>query len=162
MQWLKAWCVRLMWGVLISMTLSGCSDDDHHDVCLLTTELEPNDVISTPDSFVTQAEVFGEIFPGDCFTISGDLIDEADTDGYEFFISVDQTLVATLFHDPLIDLDLLIFNADTGELIQACSTNLEPESCSVPFVILDGGVNVDVVVISAAGSGSYTLQIDSF
>src|SRR5262245_66613631 len=120
MQWLKAWCVRLMCGVLISMTLSGCSDDDHpQDVCFLTTELEPNDVISTPDSFVTQAEVLGEIFPGDCFTITGDLFDEADTDGYEFFIYVVQTLVATVFHDPLIGLDFILFNAKPADFIQA-------------------------------------------
>jgi hypothetical protein len=143
------------------LPLFGCDDSDHDEAeCLLVTELEPNDVVVTPASYVSQAQVLGEIFPGDCFTILGDLLDEVDTDGYGFFLFDAQTLGLTLSHSPLIDLDILLFDADTGVRITTCSTEIEPELCDV-FIDV-AGINVDVVVVSNFGTGNYTLDIESF
>jgi hypothetical protein len=157
-QW--GWSV---WGLLLFLMLIGCDVEDNNDAgCFLEGELEPNDVIATPDEYVSQAQLLGEIFRGDCFSITGDLIDEVDTDGYGFFLFEDQTLVATLFHSEIIDLEVLFFDADLGLRIARCRTTLEPETCEVFFDNDSGGINVDVVVQSTSGSGSYTLEIASF
>ena len=67
----------------------------------------------------------------------------------------------TLDHSPLVDFDLQLFDADTGQLIVDCGSNVVPEVCVVPFVIHAHDIAVDVVVTSVVGAGTYTLTLDA-
>ena len=70
------------------------------------------------------------------------------------------TLVVSVDHSPVVDFDVLLFNAETGELIVDCGLPVVPEVCVVPFVVGSRDLAVDVVVTSFRGAGSYTLTLD--
>jgi len=143
---------------MIAGALGGCSGGDHNDAplagsgCFLFREGEPNDTPST-------AQFLDAMVVDDCFVVDGDLFNVADEDSYRVLVQENLTLVATLDHSPLVDLDIQLFDADTGQLILDCGINVVPEVCTVPFIVRSGDIAVDVVVTSAVGAGSYTLTL---
>jgi hypothetical protein len=143
---------------MIAGALGGCSGGDHNDdgrdggSCFVFGEVEPNDTLGT-------AQFLDAIFIDDCFVVGGDLFSAVDVDGYRILVQEDLTLVVTLEHSPFVDLDVQLFDADTGELILDCGVSVEPEVCTVPFVVVSRDIAVDVVVTSAVGAGSYTLTL---
>ena len=155
---------RWWWGNLVTLlmllgVLSGCGGDDHdgeHHApgrCLVFDEREPND---TPPL----AQILDAGFTGDCVMVEGDLFPAVDVDTYGILIEETLTLVVTLDHSPAVDFDVLLFNADTGELLRDCGLAVVPEVCAVSFVVPVGDLAVDVVVTSVIGAGSYTLTLD--
>jgi hypothetical protein len=60
-----------------------------------------------------------------------------------------------------VDFDLLLFDADTGQLILDCGLNVVPEVCVIPFVVLSRDIAVDIVITSVVGAGTYTLTLDT-
>jgi hypothetical protein len=143
---------------MIAGALGGCSGGDSDDgfpnggACFLFQEVEPNDTLFT-------AQFLDAIIVDDCFIVDGDLFDVVDVDSYRVLVQEDLTLVVTLDHSPLVDLDVQLFDADTGQLILDCGLNVVPEVCTVPFVVRSRDIAVDVVVTSAVGAGSYTLTL---
>jgi len=157
----KAMTRRRWWWVgilMIAGALGGCSGGDHNDApldsgsCLLFREGEPNDTLLT-------AQFLDAIAVDDCFVVTGDLFNVVDVDSYRVLVQESLTLVVTLDHSSLVDLDIQLFDADTGQLILDCGVNVVPEVCSVPFVVGARDIAVDVVVTSAVGAGSYTLTL---
>jgi len=157
----KAMAHRHWWWVgilMIAGALGGCSGGDHDDeppagdACFLFREVEPNDTLLT-------AQFLDAIVVDDCFVVAGDLFDVVDVDSYRVFVEESLTLVVTLDHSPLVDLDIQLFDADTGQLILDCGVNVVPEVCAQPFVVGSHDIAVDVVVTSAGGAGSYTLTL---
>jgi len=114
--------------------------------------MEPNDTLLT-------AQFLGDIVAGDCFVVAGDLFAVVDVDSYRVLVQESLTLVVTLDHSPLVDFDVQLFDADTGQLILDCGINVVPEVCTVPFVVHSHDIAVDVVVTSFVGAGSYTLTL---
>ena len=151
------WWVGLL---MIAGALGGCSGGDHHDDhhdgggCVLFAELEPNATALT-------AQFLGDMFVDDCFVVAGSIFDPFDVDSYRVLVQEDLTLVVTLDHSPRVDFDILLFNADTGQLIRDCGVDVVPEVCVVPFAVLSGDIAVDVVVASFIGAGTYTLTLDA-
>ena len=148
------WWVGIL---MIAGALGGCSGGDHNDApqsggCFLFREVEPNDTLLT-------AQFLDAIVTDDCFVVDGDLFNVADEDSYRVLVQENLTLVATLDHSPLVDLDIQLFDVVTGRLILDCGSNVVPEVCTVPFVVRSGDIAVDVVVTSAVGAGSYTLTL---
>jgi hypothetical protein len=149
------WWVGIL---MIAGALGGCSGGDHNDEppdgagCFLFHEVEPNDTLFT-------AQFLDAIVVGDCFVVNGDLFSVVDVDSYRVLVQENLTLVVTLDHSPLVDLDVQLFDADTGQLIQDCGSNVVPEVCPVSFVVRSSDIAVDVVVTSAVGAGSYTLTL---
>jgi len=60
-----------------------------------------------------------------------------------------------------VDFDIQLFDADTGQLILDCGSNVVPEVCVVPFAVHGADIAVDVVVTSVVGAGPYTLTLDA-
>jgi len=156
----ERWWWRSLTGLLLLAGLvGGCGGDDHdgeHHAqgrCLLFDEREPNDTSLT-------AQILDPGFAGDCVIVEGDLFVPTDVDTYGLLIEETLTLVVTLDHSPGVDFDVLLFNADTGELLQDCGLAVVPEVCAVSFVVPAGDLAVDVVVTSVIGAGSYTLTLD--
>jgi hypothetical protein len=145
---------------MIAGALGGCSGGDHHEEphdaggCLLFAELEPN---ATP----LTAQFLGEMFLDDCFVVAGSLFDLADVDSYRVLIQESLLLVVTLDHSPLVDFDVQLFDADTGQLILDCGLNVVPEVCEVSFLVQAHDIAVDVVVFSFSGAGTYTMTLDA-
>ena len=158
---------RWWWGslaglLLLAGVLGGCDGDDHDDHdkdhhvgggCLLVGEREPNDTTLI-------AQILDPGFAGDCVSVQGNLFAAIDVDTYGIFVEETLTLVVTIDHSPGVDFDILLFNADTGELLQDCGLNVVPEVCVVPFVVGGFDIAVDVVVTSFSGAGTYTLTLD--
>jgi hypothetical protein len=155
---------RWGWGNLAGLLLlagivSGRGGDDHDGAhharsrCLVFGEREPND---TPPI----AHILDPGLAGDCVMVEGDLFVPTDVDIYGIFIEETLTLVVTLDHSPFVDFDVLLVNAETGELILDCGLNVVPEVCVVPFVVGGFAIAVDVVVTSFSGAGTYTLTLD--
>lgn len=159
--WIRErWWRRSLAGLLLlAGILSGCNGDDHdgelhaQSRCLVFGEREPND---TP----LIAQILDPGFAGDCVIVEGDLFTATDVDTYGIVIEETLTLVVTMDHSPLVDFDVLLFNADTGELILDCGLNVVPEVCVVPFVVGGFDIAVEVVVTSFSGAGTYTLTLD--
>ena len=153
------WWSSLAGLLLLAGIVGGCGGDDHdgeHHAqgrCLLFAEREPND---TPPI----AQILDPGFTGDCVVVEGDLFVPTDVDTYGILIEETLTLVVTIDHSPGVDFDVLLFNADTGELILDCGLNVVPEVCVVPFVVGSRDLAVDVVLTSFVGAGSYTLTLD--
>ena len=157
---------RWWWGGVVGLCMltgavAGCAGDgDHHAErpvsggCVVVGEQEPNDTFFT-------AQFLGDLIIGDCVTVAGSLFDPADVDSYRVLIQESLHLVVTLDHSPLVDFDLQLFDADTGQLIVDCGSNVVPEVCVVPFVIHAHDIAVDVVVTSVVGAGPYTLTLDA-
>jgi hypothetical protein len=97
----------------------------------------------------------------DCVIVDGNLFDPVDVDSYRVLVQESLTLVITLEHSPFVDFDMLIFDADTGQLIVDCGINVASERCVVPFVVGGFDIAVDVVVTSFIGAGTYTLTLDA-
>ena len=158
------WWSSLAGLLLLTGLVGGCGGDDHdgehHDGehhaqgrCILFAEREPND---TPPL----AQILDPGFAGDCVTVEGDLFVPTDVDTYGILIEETLTLVVSVDHSPVVDFDVLLFNAETGELIVDCGLPVVPEVCVVPFVVGSRDLAVDVVVTSFRGAGSYTLTLD--
>jgi hypothetical protein len=158
---------RRRWGwvgmvsiLMIAGALGSCGGGDHDDGdhagggCFLITELEPN-------ATALNAQFLGDVFIDDCFIIAGSIFDPADVDSYRVLIQESLNLVVTLDHSGLVDFDVQLFDADTGQLIRDCGPNVVPEVCVVFFDVRGGDIAVDVVVTSFIGAGTYTLTIDA-
>jgi hypothetical protein len=149
------WWVGIL---MIAGALGGCSGGDHNDEpvdgggCFFFREVEPNDTLFT-------AQFLDAIIVDDCFVVGGDLFDVVDVDSYRVLVQESLTLVVTLDHSALVDFDVQLFDADTGQLIQDCGSNVVPEVCAQSFVVTSHDIAVDVVVTSAGGAGSYTLTL---
>ena len=148
-------------GIFISAgVLAGCSGGDHDNghhgsgVCLLFSEVEPNATALT-------AQFLGDMFFDDCFIVAGSIFDFTDVDSYRVLVQESLTLVVTLDHSPLVDFDVQLFDADTGQLIRDCGLAVVPEVCAVSFVVRGPDIAVDVVVSSVVGAGTYTLTLDA-
>jgi hypothetical protein len=156
----ERWWRRSLAGLLLlAGIVSGCNGDGHDGEghaqgrCLGFGEREPND---TPPI----AHILDPGFAGDCVIVEGDLFTTLDVDTYGIVIEEMLTLVVTMDHSSLVDFDVVLFNADTGELILDCGLNGVPEVCVVPFVVGGFAIAVDVVVTSFSGAGTYTLTLD--
>src|SRR5262245_6492034 len=157
---------RWWWGDVVSICMlfgavPGCSGSGaHHEErpengdWVVVGEQEPN------NPFLT-AQFLGDLLLGDCVAVASSLFDPADVDSYRVFIQESLHLVVTLDHSPLVDFDLQLFDADTGQLILDCESNVVPEVCVVPFVVHAYDIAVDVVVTSVVGAGTYTLTLDA-
>ena len=158
----KHWWGRLAGLLILAGVLGGCNGDDHHDHdrrhharghCLPFDEQEPNDTTLI-------AQILDPGPAGDCVSVEGNLAAATDVDTYGIFVEETLTLVVTVDHSPGVDVDVQLFNADTGELIWDCGTTAVPEVCEVPLVVRSHDLAVDVVVASFNGAGPYTLTLD--
>jgi len=147
--------------LLLAGAMAGCSGGgDHHDGphasggCVLVGEQEPN---ATP----LTAQFLGDLFLHECVAVAGSVVDPVDVDSYRVFIPESLNLVVTVDHSPFVDFDLLLFDADTGQLILDCGLSVVPEVCVVPFVVLARDIAVDVVETSVLGAGSYTVTLET-
>jgi hypothetical protein len=155
------WWVGLVHILMLAGALAGCSGDgDHHEGppvsggCVLVGEQEPNATSLT-------AQFLGDLLVGDCVAVAGSIFDPVDGDSYRVLIAESLDLVVTLDHSPFVDFDLLLFDADTGQLILDCGLNVVPEVCVVPFVVLARDIAVDIVITPIVGAGTYTLTLDT-
>ena len=151
------WWVGIV-GILMSAgALGGCVVGDHDNdsgVCFRFGEVEPN---ATP----LTAQFLDDLFVDDCFIVAGSISNVTDVDSYRVLVQESLTLVVTLDHSPLVDFDVQLFDADTGELISDCGSTAVPEVCAVSFVVRSHDIAVDVVVTSFIGAGTYTLTLDA-
>jgi hypothetical protein len=157
----RRWWVGLVGILMIVGAVAGCSGDgDHHEgrsvssACVLLGEQEPNATVLT-------AQFLGDFFIDDCVAVAGSLVDPFDVDSYRVLIQESLTLVVTLDHSPFVDFDIQLFDADTGQLILDCGSNVVPEVCVVPFVVRSSDIAVDIVISSFGGAGTYTLTLDA-
>lgn len=154
-RWLAIVSILMLVGAL-----GGCDEGDSRDdqrdgdVCFLFGEREPNATVFT-------AQVLEDLFVDDCVIVDGSVFDVADVDSYRVFIQENLTLVVTLDHSPLVDFDVQLFDADTGQLILDCGVGIVPEACAVPFVVRSRDIAVDIVVSSVRGAGTYTLGLEA-
>ena len=153
----RGWWYRGLVGLLILVgAVGGCtgSGDQGGGGCLAFGDVESNDTPLT-------AEFLDELFVGECGTIYGSLSDPADVDRYSVLVRQSLTLVITFDPSPLVDFDVQLFDADTGQLIRDCGNSVEPKICTVPFVVDGFAIAVDVVVMSLSGAGPYTLMLST-
>ena len=157
----RRWSVGMVGILMIAGALGSCSGDgDHGDGfhassgCILVGEQEPNATILT-------AQFLGDMFIGDCFVVAGSIFDAIDVDSYRVLVQETLTLVVTLEHSPLVDFDVLIFDADTEQLILDCGINVVPETCVVHFAVSSHDIAVDVVVTPVIGAGTYNLTLSA-
>ena len=154
------WWVGIVGTLMLAGALGGCSEGDHDEdfhsngACVLFNEVEPNATSLT-------AQDLGDAFVDDCAVVSGSLSTVTDVDRYAVLIQESLTLVVTLDHSPLVDFDILVFDAQTGELIRDCGTGAVPEICAVSFGVSSRPIDVDVVVVSEVGAGTYTLTLEA-
>jgi hypothetical protein len=154
------------WGGLVGILMlvgavAGCSgggdDDDGRPAssgCVLVGEQEPNTTVLT-------AQFLGDLFVDDYVAVTGSLFDPVDVDSYRVLIQESLNLVVTVDHNPFVDFDIQLFDADTDQLILDCGSNVVPEVCVVPFVVGSRDIAVDIVVTSVVGAGTYTLTLDA-
>jgi hypothetical protein len=154
------WWVGLI-GIIIAGAMAGCSgggdDNDGHRAsssCVLVGEQEPNATLLT-------AQFLGDLFIDDCVGVAGSLFDPVDVDSYRVLIQESLNLVVTVDHSPFVDFDIQLFDADTGQLILDCGSNVVPEVCSVRFAVGAHDIAVDIVITSVVGAGTYTLTLDA-
>ena len=147
------WWVGLL---MMAAVVGGCGGDDHHGDhhgrCLFFRELEPNSTALT-------AQELGALFEDDCFVVDGTIMDAADEDNYRVFIQESLTLEVTLDHSPLVTLAVQLFEAETGEQILDCGTNVVPAVCVESLDVHGFDIPVDVVVTPVSGVGPYTLTL---
>ena len=157
---------RWWWGGLIRILMIagavvGCSgggdQNEGHPAsrgCVLVGEQEPN------ATFLT-AQFLGDLLVGDCIAVAGSLFDPVDVDSYRVLIQQSLNLVVTLDHSPFVDFDIQLFEAQSGQLIRDCGSNVVPEVCVVHFAVGSGDLAVDIVITSVVGAGTYTLTLDT-
>ena len=157
----RGWCGGVVAMLMLAGAMAGCAGGGDHDDgpragggCVLVGEQEPN---ATP----LTAQFLGDLFLHDCVAVAGSVVDPLDVDSYRVLIPESLNLVVTVDHSPFVDFDLLLFDADTGQLILDCGLNVVPEVCVVPFVVLSRDIAVDVVVTSVIGAGSYTVTLEA-
>jgi len=121
---------------------------------VLVREQEPN------ATFLT-AQFLGDLLIDDCVAVAGSLFDPVDVDSYRVLIQQSLNLVVTLDHSPFVDFDIQLFEAQSGQLIRDCGSNVVPEVCVVPFAVGSGDLAVDIVITSVVGAGTYTLTLDT-
>jgi hypothetical protein len=152
---------------MLAGVLGGCDGDDHHDDrhdghrgrgrCALFREQEPNDT-------VLSAQFLDPGFEGDCVIVEGDILAPPfappDVDSYRILIEESLILVVSVDHTPGVPFNVLLFDADTGELIFDCGTAEVSAVCEVPFVVRSRDIAIDVVVTSRIDAGPYTLTLD--
>jgi len=132
----------------------GCAKDTFR------LEQEPNDSPS-------EAQKSGNIRPGHCVTINGDVSinteNDTDFDAYRLKVQWTQTLDIILTHPSGADFDLGIFDVSADEFVTLCELDTSPETCSQRVVpqSLDAGSSFDIVVLPFSGAGPYTLSITS-
>lgn len=155
------WGVGFVGILMLAGAVAGCSGDGDHDdgrhasgACVLVGEQEPN---ATP----LTAQFLDALFVGDCVAVAGGLFDPFDVDSYRVLIQESLTLVVTVDHSPFVDFDMQLFDADTGQLILECGSNVVPEVCSVSFGVGVRDIAVDIVITSVGGAGTYTLTLDA-
>jgi len=154
------WSVGMVGILMLAGALGSCGGGDHDDgqrasgSCVLIGEREPNATALT-------AQFLGDVFVDDCFIVSGSIFDPADVDSYRVLVQESLSLVVTLDHSRLVDFDIQLFDADTGQLILDCGSIVVPEVCVVPFAVRSSDIAVDVVVTSFIGAGTYTLTLDA-
>lgn len=153
------WWVGIVGILMTAGALGGCTEGGHDDGffggdCALFNEVEPNATSLT-------AQDLGDAFVDDCAIVAGSISNVSDVDRYAVLIQESLTLVVTLDHSPLVDFDILVFDAETGQLIRDCGTGAVPEICAVSFDVRSRAIDVDVVVISEVGAGTYTLTLDA-
>lgn len=157
------WWVGIVGILMIAGALGGCSEGGHVDDfddfngggdCALFNEVEPN-------ATSLSAQDLGDAFGDDCAIVAGSISNAADVDTYAVLIQASLTLVVTLDHSPAVDFDVLIFDANTGQLIRDCGSGAVPEICAVSFSVGSRAIDIDVVVVSEVGSGTYTLTLDA-
>lgn len=153
------WWVGMVGTLMLAGALGGCvegghDDDFHGGACILFGEVEPNATTLT-------AQDLGDVFIDDCAVVSGSISTGTDEDRYAVLIQESLTLVVTLDHSPLVDFDILVFDAETGQLIRDCGAGAVPEICAVSFSVRSRPIDVDVVVVSEVGAGTYTLTLDA-
>lgn len=153
------WWVGIISLLMIAGALGGCGEGGHDngfngDGCALFSEVEPNSTTGT-------AHFLDDMFIDDCFVVEGSISTAADVDNYSVLIQESLTLVVTLDHSVLVDFDILIFDADTGQLIHDCGASGVPEVCAVSFDARAGDIAVDIVVLSEDGAGTYTLTLEA-
>jgi hypothetical protein len=151
----RGWWVGIL---LLVGVVGGCGDDDHdhhhrHHGCIQMREVEPNDTAMT-------AQFLDPGVAGDCVTVKGGLTAATDVDTYRIRIEEPLTLAVTLDHNPGVDFAVQLVQANTGALIQNCSSAAVPESCEVFFDVPAPALSVLVVVTSMVGAGPYTLTLD--
>ena len=158
---IRWWWVDLIGILMIAGAVAGCSGGgDHNDGrsassgCVLVGEQEPN------ATFLT-AQFLGDLLVGDCVAVPGSLFDPADVDSYRVLIQESLNLVVTVDHSPFVDFDIQLFEAESGQLILDCGSNVVPEVCVVPFAVRSSDITVDVVITSVVGAGTYTLTLDT-
>ena len=155
------WWVGLVGILMIVGAVAGCSGGGDHDDghpassgCVLVGEQEPNATVFT-------AQFLGDLLVDDCVAVAGSLFDPVDVDSYRVLIQESLNLVVTLDHSPLVDFDMQLFDADTGQLILDCGSNVVPEVCVVHFAVRSRDIAVDIVITSVIGAGTYTLTLDA-
>lgn len=160
------WWVGIVSLLMIAGAMGGCIEGGHDDDfngngdCALFSEVEPNATSLT-------AQDLGDAFADECAIVAGSVSNVTDVDRYAVLIQESLTLVVLLDHSPLVDFDILIFDADTGQLIRDCGTGAVPEICAVSFgvTLIPGAgfraIDIDVVVVSEVGAGTYTLTLDT-
>jgi len=150
-------------GILLMVgAVGGCGDDDwdddhdhhhHHPSCVQLREGEPNDMALT-------AQFLDPGFAGDCVIVEGNLVAATDVDTYRILIEETLTIAVTLDQSPGGDFAVQLAHADTGAVIQNCSSPVVPEVCVVSFDVGAAALPVNVVVTSVVGAGPYTLTLD--
>ncbi len=143
------WWVGLL---MMAAVWSGCGGDDHHGRCLVFQELEPNTTVLT-------AQELGDLFEDDCFVVNGTILNATDQDHYRVFIREDLTLEVTLDHSAQVTFAVQLLDADTGEVILDCGTNVIPAVCVVDFDVNGFDIPVEVIVSPVSGDGPYTLTL---
>ncbi len=130
----------------------GCTIDS------VLKEKEPNDHSG-------QAQSLGSIRSTHCITVKGDAFGTADgasdADWFVLTAKEDQTLTIMLTHDPEVDFDVLLINAEEGDELTMCETSSSPEVCTALLTGTTAHPRFEILLTSIVGEGPYTLNIRS-
>ncbi|MCZ6598540.1 MAG: hypothetical protein O7B99_12935 [Planctomycetota bacterium] len=137
--------------LLFSALVLGCNTGTGGAKGLFQLESEPNDLPCCPN-------VIGNIGPGSIFGIAGNITDDGSDpfDGFAFTSTTAHLLEFVLESDSG-DLDLSIFDPDTGEFVAEFSS---PGTVEAGFLeVLAPNKDFHLVVCSASGTTDYTLSV---
>jgi hypothetical protein len=137
-----------------SLALPGCDDDCN--ACSGWTdayEIEPNDLPA-------EANWLGTLYPGDALAIHGRITQLGPDllDGFALRSGAPIYVEFALWADqPGADLDLCLYDPDTGQYIYCWETPAQPEVGN--FTIFGAGKDVHLVVSSFLGDSDYRLEV---